>query len=171
MDSNGCIVQDSLTRKIIGHGTEENGLYYVDQMSHQSCTSLAHGSVKHQLWTWHHRLGHTSLSYLERLFPSLAGSKIQFNCEACILAKSHRHCYPTSTNRAKTPFVLINSDVWGPLPVSNNHGFSYYVIFIDDCTRMSQIYFLKKNLMCMILLFYSKNGSTAIPNINPDSQI
>lgn len=80
-------------------------------MSHQGCASLAHGSVEHQLWTWHRRLGHPSLSYLERFFPSLVGSKIQFNGEACILAKSHRHSYSTSINRAKTPFVLIHSDV------------------------------------------------------------
>ena len=110
-------------------------------MSHQSCISLAHGSVKHQLWTWHRRLGHPSLSYLNRLFPSVVGSKIQFNCEAFILAKSHRDGYPTNISRAKTPFVLINFDVWRPSPICNNHGFSYYVTFIEDCTRMRWIYF------------------------------
>uniref|UniRef100_A0A803KTW4 GAG-pre-integrase domain-containing protein n=1 Tax=Chenopodium quinoa TaxID=63459 RepID=A0A803KTW4_CHEQI len=52
---------DSQTGKIIGRGTEENGLYYVDQMSHQGSAALVRGSVEHQLWTWHRRLGHPSL--------------------------------------------------------------------------------------------------------------
>uniref|UniRef100_A0A803LUX7 Uncharacterized protein n=1 Tax=Chenopodium quinoa TaxID=63459 RepID=A0A803LUX7_CHEQI len=44
--------------KIIGHGTEEDGLYYVNQMSQHGCAALVHGSVEQQLWTWHRRLGY-----------------------------------------------------------------------------------------------------------------
>ena len=45
--------------------------------------------------------------------------------------------------RAPKPFMLIHSDVWGPSPEFNNHGFRNYVSFINDFTRMSWIYFLK----------------------------
>lgn len=38
---------------------------------------------------------------------------------------------------------LIHSDVWGPSPEFATHDFSYFVLFIDDCTRMSWIYLLK----------------------------
>ena len=39
--------------------------------------------------------------------------------------------------------MIVHSDVWGPAPVCGMHGFLYYIVFIDDCTRMSWIYFLK----------------------------
>ena len=40
-------------------------------------------------------------------------------------------------------FNLIHYDVWGPAPQFDNHDFSYYVLFVDNWTRMSWVYFLK----------------------------
>ena len=34
--------------------------------------------------------------------------------------------------------------MWGPTPQTSKHGFSYFVSFIDDCTRMTWVFFLKK---------------------------
>lgn len=60
MDMRGCIVQDTQRRKIIGRGTKKDGIYYVDQISHQGCGKLVRGSIEHKLWTWYRRLGHPS---------------------------------------------------------------------------------------------------------------
>ena len=60
------------------------------------------------------------------------------------MAKSHKHSYSTSTSQISKYFVMIHSNVWGPISTSNTHNFSYFVTFIDDCTSMSWIYFLKK---------------------------
>jgi transposase InsO family protein len=38
---------------------------------------------------------------------------------------------------------LIHSDIWGPSPVSSINGFRYFVLFIDDFSRFTWIYFLK----------------------------
>ena len=46
-------------------------------------------------------------------------------------------------SKTDKPFVLLHSNVRGPTPESNSQGFAYYVLFMDDCTRMSWIYFLK----------------------------
>ena len=46
-------------------------------------------------------------------------------------------------NKTNVPFLLIHLDVWGPAPVVGMHGYLHYVMFIDDCTHMSWIYFLK----------------------------
>ena len=73
-------------------------------------------SPNQKLWIWHRRLGHPSLGYLKRLFPSLSGCTVSLDCETCVLAKSHKHSYLPSMSRTHTPFVLIHSDVWGPAP-------------------------------------------------------
>lgn len=39
---------------------------------------------------------------------------------------------------------LIHSDVWGPSPKSSISGYRWFVIFVDDCTRMTWIYLLKQ---------------------------
>ena len=87
MTSSDCVVQDTQTGRIIGCGTERDGLYYVDEAIQKGHTSLAHGFSNHQLWTWHRRLGHPSVGYLKRLFPSLNNCNVALDCEACVLAK------------------------------------------------------------------------------------
>ena len=46
-------------------------------------------------------------------------------------------------NKSEVPFSLIHSDVWGPSPVSTASGHRWFVIFVDDCTRMTWLYLLK----------------------------
>ncbi|KAM7531145.1 hypothetical protein LguiB_034555 [Lonicera macranthoides] len=59
-------------------------------------------------------------------------------CETCVLAKSHCATYsPSFSNKSIIPFELIHSDVWGPSKESTISGMRYFVLFIDDCTRLS----------------------------------
>ena len=64
--------------------------------------------------------------------------------ESCVLAKSHKHLYLPSFSRSTSLFSLIHSHVWGPSPISTTYNFSYYVLFVDDCTHMSWVYLLKQ---------------------------
>ena len=41
-----CILQDIRTGKIIGRGTERDGLYYVDEVDLQGSAMLAHGTIE-----------------------------------------------------------------------------------------------------------------------------
>lgn len=38
---------------------------------------------------------------------------------------------------------LIFSDSWGPVPFKSNSGFSYYITFVDSCTRFTWTNLLK----------------------------
>ena len=42
-------------------------------------------------------------------------------------------------NTTNVPFMLIHSDVLGPAPVVGMHDFLYYVMFIDDYTRINEL--------------------------------
>lgn len=142
-----CLLHDILTKEIIGRGTKRGGLYYMEDMSvgqaHHTQHSL--GVKEKGLWLWHHRLGHPSFTYMKLLFPDLFSklNNFDFQCETCILAKSHRASFPLSLNKKDTPFALIHSDVWGPSPITTVSGFKWLVLFVDDCTRMTWLYLLK----------------------------
>ena len=66
------------------------------------------------------------------------------HCEVCILAKSHLASFSPSMNNRLFPFDLVHSNVWGPSPVSVASGIKWFVTFVDDCTRMTWLYVIKK---------------------------
>ncbi|KAJ0615698.1 putative RNA-directed DNA polymerase [Helianthus annuus] len=131
------------TGMIIGRGTERQGLYYVDEVTQHGTVMLAHGTPSREAWLWHRRLGHPSTGYLHLLFPKLFPSSNVLSCETCVLAKSHRQTFKPNNTRVNLPFSLIHSDVWGPAEVNGGQGFRFFLLFVDDCTRMSWVYFLK----------------------------
>ena len=73
------------------------------------------------------------------MFPDLFSGllNLDIKCETCILAKSHRVTYLLSMNKSDIPFALIHSNVWGPSSKSIMSGFRWFVMFVDDCTRMT----------------------------------
>ena len=95
--------------------------------------------------------------------------------ETCIQAKSRCVPYPISFKKCETPFILIHSDVWGPAPILVSSGVKWFVVFIDDCTRMTWLYLMKnkhevfgtfrsfhnmikKQLCARLQIFRSDNG-------------
>ena len=142
-----CLLQDILTKEIIGRGTKRGGLYYMEDLSVGRAHHTQHtlGVKENELWLWHRRLGHPSFTYMKHLFPDLFSQleKFDFQFETWILAKSHRVSFPLHLNKKDTPFALIHSDVLGPSPITTVNSFKWFVLFVDDCTRMTWLYLLK----------------------------
>ena len=53
------------------------------------------------------------------------------------------HLRPITNKGAFAPFELVNYDVWGPCPVLSPTRFRYFVIFMDDFSRVTWIYLMK----------------------------
>ncbi|PRQ37607.1 putative RNA-directed DNA polymerase [Rosa chinensis] len=149
-----CVFQDILTRRILGYGVRRGKLYYLDLTetgeNHKHLLGQANQingveNAKEAVWLWHRRLGHLSFSYLKKLQPHLFSvvSDLDFHCDICELAKSHRISYSPSLHKSPVPFMKIHSDVWGPAKIPSLSGARYFVTFIDDCTRMTWVSFLK----------------------------
>ncbi|CAL2278311.1 unnamed protein product [Prunus armeniaca] len=141
----------SLSNKLLSVSQLTEQLNYYD-FSPGMANNVMHpfDNKQQQIWLWHRRLGHPSFSYMKHLIPYLFSSfkDSDFTCDTCILAKSHRVPHPLSTNKCTTPFTLIHSDVWGPLPITAPSGVRWFVTFVDDYTRMTWLYLLKnKNEM------------------------
>jgi hypothetical protein len=65
-------------------------------------------------------------------------------CEHCIYGKQNHVRFSSSATRAKGILELIHNDVFGLVHVPQLGKFVYYVSFIDDFSRNTWIYFLRK---------------------------
>jgi len=141
------LVKDLKTRRVILRGRCVGGLYPLISSSSSSWSNKQANIVtKLSTSRWHSRLGHPS-SVIVRYV--LSKNKLSYEpssesvCDPCQQAKSHQLPYPISTSVSTAPLQLIFSDVWGPAPISVGR-FSYYVSFIDDYSKFTWIYLLKK---------------------------
>jgi len=102
-------------------------------------------SKEREIWLWRRCLGHPSFGYLRHLFPNLflQSKDVDFNCKTCILAKSHINSYSASLNKSSIMFALIHSDVWGPSPRTTVTGHRWFVLFVNDSTRITWLYLMK----------------------------
>ena len=106
--------------------------------------------ICHSTELWHRRLGHLNISCLKLLqeqemvmeLPEIKAVKEV--CEGCVLGKQCREAFPKeASTRASIPLELIHSDICGPMQTTTKAGNRYFITFIDDCTRMCWIYFLR----------------------------
>ena len=99
-------------------------------------------------YLWHLRYGHLNSKGVRLLkqknmvvgLPSIDGEgKI---CEGCIFGKMHRLPFPKTSWRAKAPLELVHADICGPTRTPSLNNKRYFILFVDDYTRMMWLYFL-----------------------------
>ncbi|KAF7801076.1 Retrovirus-related Pol polyprotein from transposon TNT 1-94 [Senna tora] len=96
---------------------------------------------------WHCCLGHCNSATVKAVLKQCnfaVSNKGAFDfCGACCKGKHHKLPHPPSPNVYNTPLELIYTDLWGPSPIKSRNGASYYISFIDACSRFTCIYPLK----------------------------
>ncbi|WVZ68483.1 hypothetical protein U9M48_017417 [Paspalum notatum var. saurae] len=129
---NHFFIKDRETKKTLLRGRCEGGLYPLKLTPNKS----VFGVDQLPSTRWHNRLGHPSSSVVRRV--------LNLNKESITQqGKSHQLPYPKSISRSSAPLELVFSDVWGPAPTSVGKN-NYYVSFIDDYSKFSWIYLLKR---------------------------
>ena len=80
-----------------------------------------------------------------------------FQCEVFQLTKHHHVHFSSHTYQESKPFYPIHSDVWGPSQVTNIIETKWFIIFINDHTRVYWVYHLKEksNVGGVFKAFYS----------------
>lgn len=76
---------------------------------------------------------------------SLSKNSIQKDvpCPVCPLAKQKRLKFVSNNHLSANPFDLIHLDVWGSFSQESVSGYRYFLTIVDDCTRVTWVYFLK----------------------------
>ncbi|CAH9090200.1 unnamed protein product [Cuscuta europaea] len=101
-----CVIQDQLSRMLIGMGKQHGGVYYFHSFDEVQAHQVK--SVD-SIDLWHSRLGHPSMKVLcsipslNKYFSSLGLNK---NCDACLRGQQTHDVFPINSARAIEPFEL-----------------------------------------------------------------
>jgi len=113
---------------------------------------------------WHKRLGHCHQQRMISMkkHDSVRGvpkfTDFPSNCSACQYGKPSRKPFQKSTWRSTQKLQLIHIDVAGPLSTPSIKGSRYYILFIDDFSRMCWVFFMKyKSEVAGIFFKFKKN--------------
>ena len=96
---------------------------------------------------WHRRFAHLNLAYLRFLLPRELYTEKETTRSACSIcapakAKQLFQRKISSTQVAEKPLALIHSDLCGPISPMSQSGCRYYILYIDDYSRQSWVFFL-----------------------------
>jgi hypothetical protein len=125
-------------------GLQDGGLYKV---SDEVIQALAHEMIN-PCKLWHKRFGHLNYDAfpgLQKMVTCMPIFHFEHDsvCRGCALGKNTKNAYPHSRRRANGILDLIHFDLCGPMTAPSMNGCLYYIIFIDDCSCKTWIYFLK----------------------------
>ena len=120
-----------------------------EPLEHANATS---STLPMDISLWHQHLCHHSIPNVQKLVKDelVVGLVITSDsapdpiCEPCLAGKMVSNPFPSSSRISSSPFELIHSDLHGPLSVQSPEGFRYWITFIDDCTKLKAVLFLKR---------------------------
>ena len=129
-------------------------------MSHKENLALK-SDVMDESMLWHMRYGHLnyeSLKLLNKKDMVIGLPTVNSNgsfCEGCVYGKIHRMPFPKFSWRATTPLELVHADICGPTRTPSLKNRRYFLLFVDDYSRMMWVYFLehKSEAFSMFLQF------------------
>lgn len=142
-----CLIRNQ-QNELIGLAELVHGVY---RLNIKSASLLAALTKTTSVMVWHRRLGHINsrdlnimkngavegLEYKERADIS------KLNCTVCCEGKQSRLPFPSSSNRSENVLDIVHADVCGPMETRSIGLSRYFLLFVDDYSRMSFVYFLK----------------------------
>ena len=147
-DSKKCEIRRKDSGKLVGttSRTPEN-VYILNTKLDEEC----HINLVDESWLWDRRLGHIDFDNLVKVnnlgavrnMPKITKPSNPI-CRHCQLGKETRIRFRTKEYLTSKPLELVHTDLCGPRRIKSLQGESYFMLFIDDFTRMTWIFFLKE---------------------------
>jgi hypothetical protein len=66
-------------------------------------------------------------------------------CENCLQGKQTRTKFKSKEYSTKKPLDIVHTDLCGPTRMKGLNGEQYFMLLVDDYTRMTTVFFLRKN--------------------------
>lgn len=146
-EGNTCKIEESSTKREISIIRKTQNNLFPLEITEVDDSALAVTELN-QSRLWHLRYGHLNVNGLKLLkqknmvvgLPEIEEVGL---CEGCILGKQSKLPFPKDQSlRATRVLELVHTDLCGPMEASSMGGSKYFMLFIDDFSRMAWVFFL-----------------------------
>ena len=145
-----CLVVNMNTGDVVLRGKQHKNVYKVciSSIPQNNLTCLS--ALNDDVMLWHKRLGHVSLSFLNKLVTKdlvVGLPSIKFNddkvCDAYARGKQVRSSFKSKNYVSTTrPLEMLHVDLGGPMKITSRGGKRYVLMIVDDYSRFTWTLFL-----------------------------
>lgn len=144
-DKRGCSIKNK-TDQIVATCKEVDGIFELVEKENCVVNLTLSNEVLSNIW--HRRLAHLGQKYMNSLKNMVTGLDFKSDdkiepCVPCINGKTCKSSFKNQGTRAKDLLEIIHSDLCGPMEEPSFSGSRYMLLFIDDYSRKTHVYFLK----------------------------
>lgn len=146
-----CYIRNK-NNELVATAESTNGVYKLKtDLSVSACGMLAAPAVANSE-LWHRRLAHINSRDLDKMrngvvhgvsYPD-SSNMMKDKCVTCCEGKQMRLPFQHVGERSTEPLQIVHADVCGPMEKKSIGGSQYFLLFVDDFSRMNFIYFLKQ---------------------------
>lgn len=142
-----CSIHDSSGKKLLSVAMKNKCF----PLNWKNLKNQAYHCLSGETKLWHKRLGHINYGSLKHMvasnlvegLPNL--TQPDELCDTYQFGKQRRKPFPKQAKwRATQKLKLVHTDIGGPMRTPSLNESRFYLLFIDDLSRYSWVYFLKQ---------------------------
>jgi hypothetical protein len=147
--SKDCKIKSVDSGKLVAKGIRtENNVYVLKEDEQEECNL----SKYDESWLWHRRLGHLNFDHIIKLknngavkdLPKIS-KPYDSVCKPCQIGKLTRTQFKSKTfPSTEKPLQLVHMDLCGPSRKEGTGRENYFMLIIDDYSRLTWVAFLKE---------------------------
>jgi hypothetical protein len=146
-DSQKCEIRKEGSGKLIATavGTSSN-IYVLSEIGNEMCCL----GKEDESWIWHKRMGHIHFDNLVKVIKKKAVREMpqitkptNTLCKHCQQGKKTNTKFKSKDYSTTRPLEIVHTDLVGQTTTKVLKGDKYFMLLVDDYTRMTAVFFLK----------------------------
>jgi hypothetical protein len=146
-DSQKCEIRKEGSGKLVAIAARtSSNIYVLSEIGNEKCCL----GKEDESWLWHRRMGHMHFDNLVKVSKREAvGEMPQITkptntlCKHCQQRKQTKTRFKSKKYSTTKPLKIMHTDLVGPITTKGLKGVRYFMLLVDDYTRMTAVCFLK----------------------------
>jgi transposase InsO family protein len=146
-DSQKCEIRKEGSGKLVAIAARtSSNIYVLSEIGNEKCCL----GKEDESWLWHRRMGHMHFDNLVKVSKREAVREMpqimkptNTLCKHCQQGKQTKTRFKSKEYSTKKPLEIVHTDLVGPTTTKGLKGERYFMLLVDDYTRMTAVCFLK----------------------------